>query len=73
MFMENSTLNRIKGALADNQKSSKWLAQQLGKSPTTVSRWASNKVQPSVGQLYEIAEVLNVDVRTLLVSNRVEV
>ena len=68
--METTSYNRIKGALADKQKSSKWLAKRLGKSPTTVSRWASNKTQPSVNQLYEIAEALDIDVKELLFSSK---
>lgn len=64
--MDNKPLNRIKVILVENQKTSRWLAGQMGKSDTTVSRWVSNKIQPSVVQLYEIAKILNVDVRTLL-------
>ena len=64
-------LNRIKVALAERQKTSKWLAEQLNKSETTVSRWASNKVQPSIEQLFEIAGMLEMDVKDLLVSNNI--
>ena len=67
-MVENASLNRIKAALADNQKTSKWLAEQLGKSETTVSRWVSNKIQPSLEQLFEIAQVLNMDVKDLIKS-----
>lgn len=67
--MENKSLNRIKVVLVENQKTSRWLAEQLGKSDTTVSRWVSNKIQPSVEQLFEIAAILKVDVRTLLKAN----
>lgn len=67
---ETVMLNRIKVALAEHQKTSKWLAEQLNKSETTVSRWASNRVQPSVEQLFEIAGILEMDVKDLLVSNR---
>lgn len=59
-------LNRIKVALAERQKTSKWLAEKLNKSETTVSRWASNKVQPSIEQLFEIAQLLNMDAKELL-------
>ena len=68
-MMEQDTLNRIKAVLADNQKTSKWLAGRMGKSETTVSRWVSNKIQPSVEQLFEIANILEVDVKELLYSN----
>jgi transcriptional regulator with XRE-family HTH domain len=63
---ETIMLNRIKVALAERQKTSKWLAEQLNKSETTVSRWASNKVQPSIEQLFEIAQLLNMDAKELL-------
>ncbi len=66
---ENLTLNRLKVALVERQKTSKWLAGQMEKSETTVSRWASNKSQPSVEQLFAIADILNMDVRDLLNSN----
>ena len=62
-------LNRIKVALAERQKTSKGLAEQLNKSETTVSRWASNKVQPSIEQLFEIAQLLNMDAKELLNTN----
>ena len=69
-FMEeNNNLNRLKVALVERQKTSKWLAEQMDKSETTVSRWASNKSQPSVEQLFEIAQHLNMDVKDLLNSN----
>lgn len=48
---ENNNLNRLKVALVERQRTSKWLAEQMDKSETTVSRWASNKSQPSVEQL----------------------
>ena len=52
---ENTYLNRLKVALVERQKTSKWLAEQMNKSEATISRWASNKTQPSVEQLFEIA------------------
>lgn len=67
--MEDNNLNRLKVALVERQKTSKWLAEQMEKSETTVSRWASNKSQPSVVQLFEIAKHLNMDVKDLLNSN----
>ena len=62
--------NRIKAVLADKQKTSKWRADQVGRSKATVSRWCSNQVQPPLEMLYEVAEVLEVDVRELLVPNK---
>lgn len=60
--------NRIKAVLVEENKTSRWLASELGKSENTVSRWCSNKIQPSVQQLQNIATLLNVDVRSLLKS-----
>ena len=68
---ENNNLNRLKVALVERQRTSKWLAEQMEKSETTVSRCASNKSQPSVEQLFEIAQHLNMDVKDLLNSNLV--
>ena len=62
-------LNRIRVVLAEQEKTNRWLAEQLGKTEHTISRWCHNKSQPSVAQLNEIANVLNVDVRTLMNSN----
>lgn len=59
-------MNRIKAVLAEKQLTSKWLAQKLGKSENTVSRWCSNRVQPSLENLVEIANVLDIEVRMLL-------
>jgi len=63
------SINRIKGALGDAHKTNRWLADQLGKDQTTVSKWCSNKSQPSLETLMRIAKCLNIDVRELLVSN----
>jgi putative transcriptional regulator len=61
-------LNRIKIVLYEQGKTSKDLAQQLGKAQSTVSRWCTNDSQPSLETLYEIALWLKVDIRELLVS-----
>ena len=60
-------MNRIKVTLVEKQKTSRWLAEQMGKSENTISRWCSNKSQPSIAQLQEIAKWLDVDVKDLLV------
>ena len=60
------TYNRIKVVLVEQGKTSRWLAEQIGRQENTVSRWCLNKVQPSLPQLTEIARVLDVDVRTLI-------
>jgi transcriptional regulator with XRE-family HTH domain len=61
-------LNRIKVILVENNRSSKDLAKHLGKTESTVSRWCTNEVQPSIETLYEISIFLKVDIRELLVS-----
>ena len=63
-------MNRIKVTLVEKQKTSRWLAEQMGKSENTISRWCSNKSQPSIAQLQEIANMLDVDVRVLLKSQK---
>lgn len=63
-------LNRIKVVLAEKQRTNRWLAEQMGKSENTISRWCSNKSQPSIAQLQEIANLLDVDIRVLLKSQK---
>ena len=63
-------MNRIKVTLVEKQKTNRWLAEQMGKSENTISRWSSNKSQPSIIQLQEIANLLDVDVRVLLKSQK---
>lgn len=58
--------NRIKAILADQKRTSRWLAEYLNVSRNTISRWCSNKGQPSLSQLGKIASALNVDIRDLL-------
>ena len=70
MSNNQQMLNRLKAALAEQGKTNRWLSEQLGKSENTVSRWCANKVQPSITQLNEIASVLDVDVKDLLVSTK---
>lgn len=62
--------NRIKAALAENEFTNKALAEKLGVTPETVSRWCTNNMQPPIETLYEIAKVLDVDIRELLVSTK---
>lgn len=69
---QNKDYNRIKAVLADKNRTSKWLAEQLGKSENTVSRWCSNKSQPSIEILDKISIILNVDIRSLIRSNKEE-
>ncbi|WP_270566234.1 helix-turn-helix domain-containing protein [Bacteroides stercoris] len=63
-------MNRIKVTLVEKQKTNRWLAEQMGKSENTISRWCSNRSQPSIAQLQEIAILLDVDVRVLLKSQK---
>ncbi len=59
-------INRIKVVLADKNKTNKWLAEQLGKDPATVSKWCTNTSQPGVETLIDIARALDVEVGDLL-------
>ena len=62
-------INRIKVVLAEKDKSGKWLADKLGKSNCTISKWCSNSVQPDLNTLKEISILLGVDIKDLLYSN----
>ena len=64
--MSNETINRIKVVLVEQRKTNKWLAEKLGKTQATVSRWAGNKAQPSLDKLVEIARLLKVEVKDLI-------
>ncbi|MBO6032651.1 MAG: helix-turn-helix transcriptional regulator [Bacteroidales bacterium] len=59
-------INRIKVVLAEKNKTNKWLAGQLGKDPATISKWCTNKSQPGIETLIEIANALEVEVGDLL-------
>ena len=59
-------INRIKVVLVEKKKTGKWLSEQLGKAPSTVSKWCSNAAQPDLGTLTRIAELLDVDRRELI-------
>ena len=61
---------QVKIVLAEKERTGTWLSEQMGHSISTVSRWMTNKVQPSVEQLYEIAHHLDVDVKDLLISTK---
>ena len=65
-----ANLNRIKVTLVEKQKTGKWLAEQLGKSTCTVSKWCSNSIQPDLATLNKITELLNVDVRDLITPSK---
>ena len=59
-------VNRLKVVLVERRKTGKWLAEQLGKDPSTVSKWCSNTTQPPLDMLVNIAELLEVDIKELI-------
>jgi transcriptional regulator with XRE-family HTH domain len=59
-------INRIKAVLADKKRTNKWLAEQLGKDPATVSKWCTNTTQPGLETILEISKLLGVEVSELL-------
>lgn len=61
-----ANLNRIKVVLVEKGKTGKWLADEIGKTPVTVSKWCSNTIQPDLNTLDQIAKLLNVNVKELL-------
>lgn len=65
-----ANLIRIKVVLVEQQKTGKWLAEQLGKSTCTVSKWCSNTIQPDLQTLDKISKLLDVNIKDLLVDNR---
>lgn len=68
--MSKRAINRLKAVLAEQGKTNKWLAEKLYKNETTISRWCTNEVQPSMENLVEIAKLLSVDVRELINSTK---
>jgi len=63
--MAKKAINRIKVKLVERGRTNKWLADKLGKNATTVSRWCTNDMQPSVETFYQIAELLDVEMSEL--------
>ena len=61
-------VNRIKLVLVEKKRTSKWLAEQLGVNPSTVSKWCTNTSQPDLACIVKIADLLKVDLRELFVS-----
>ena len=60
-------INRIKVVLVEKKRTSKWLSEQMGVAPSTVSKWCTNSSQPDLGNLLKIADLLKVDIKELLV------
>ena len=63
-------INRIKVVLAEKNKTSKWLADEIGRNVTTVSKWCTNTIQPDVDTFAKIAKLLDVDIRDLFNSTK---
>lgn len=59
-------LNRLKVVLVEKKRTSKWLAEELGKNPSTVSKWCTNVSQPDLYTLKRIAEKLNIGIKDLI-------
>ena len=64
--MGNKKLNRIKVMLAEKNRTNKWLAEQLGKDQTTISKWCTNSSQPDLESLMEVAKLLDVELTDLV-------
>ena len=64
--MAKKNLNRIKVMLAERNQTNKWLAEQVGKDPATVSKWVTNASQPSLEVIFKIAEVLECNYTDLI-------
>ena len=69
MLDSRPNINRIKVVLVEKKRTSKWLAEQLGKDATTVSKWCTNSTQPGLETLLQIANLLEIDVKELLNSS----
>ena len=64
--MASKNLNRLKVVLAEKQRTNKWLAEQLGKDQTTISKWCTNSSQPDLGHLMQSAKILDVELTDLV-------
>lgn len=64
--------NRIRVVLAEKVISNHWLADKMGVADMTISRWTTNKIQPSMSQFVEISNLLNVDINELIEYNLIE-
>lgn len=66
LMIDMEDINRLKLVLVEKKKTGKWLAEQLKKDPSTVSKWCTNVSQPDLATLSRIAELLNIDRRELI-------
>ena len=64
--MASKKINRLKVDLAEKQRTNKWLAEQLGQDQTTISKWCTNSSQPDLGNLLQIAKILDVELTHLV-------
>ena len=67
-MMNKKQINRLKIVIVEQSRTNKWLAEKLNKNGTTVSRWCTNEVQPSLETLLEIANLFGIDVKELINS-----
>ena len=65
-MIDMEDINRLKIVLVERKKTGKWLAEQLGKNPSTVSKWCSNVSQPDLATLVKVASLLKIDVLELI-------
>ena len=72
IFTKSKKLNRIKVVLADKQRTNKWLAEQLGKDKTTISKWCTNSSQPDLESLMKTAKLLGVEINDLVRDENLE-
>lgn len=63
------SINRLRVVLAEQNKTNRWLAEQMGKSEITISRWVQNKSQPSLEQLLQVAKILSISPKELINEN----
>ena len=68
--MEKPVYNRIKAVLAEKGKTNNWLADEIDMNTNTISKWCRNDMQPRIENLFQVARVLDVDVRELLISTK---
>ena len=59
-------INRLKVVLAEKKRTNKWLAEQLGCAPTTVSKWCTNSSQPSLEMVLKMMEILDADINQII-------
>ncbi|WP_299108263.1 helix-turn-helix transcriptional regulator [uncultured Tenacibaculum sp.] len=68
--MDKPIYNRIKAVLAEKGKTNNWLADEMDMNKNTISKWCRNDMQPRIENLFQVAKLLEVDVRELLVSTK---